>query len=156
MLSEQHLQSHAFLAALFCRSSQSISRKEVVVISGVGKIIVPVDDQERAKEFWTTRIGFEVTTDAPYGEGERWLEVTPPDRSVLLVLSRRGADEPRREVDDQLPHSPVFFNCEDIQRTYGELSERGVRFPSPPAEMPFGWWSMFEDDEGTRYALGQW
>ena len=124
------------------------------MISGVSKIIVPVDDQERAKRFWTTRIGFEVTTDAPYEEG-RWLEVTPPDRSVALVLSRRGPDEPRREVSDELPHSPVFFTCEDIQQTYGELSERGVRFPAPPTEMPFGWWSMFEDDDGTRYALEQ-
>ena len=130
-------------------------QKEVVVISGVGKVVLPVDDQERAKEFWTTRIGFEVTTDTPYEDG-RWLEVTPPDRSVVLVLSRRSADEPRPEVSEMLPHSPLFFTCEDIQQTYRELSERGVKFPAPPTEMPFGWWSMFEDDEGTRYALGQW
>jgi predicted enzyme related to lactoylglutathione lyase len=128
--------------------------KEVVMISGVSKVVVPVDDQERAQEFWTTRIGFEVTSDAPY-EGGHWLEVTPPDGSVVLVLSRRSADEPRPEVSDMLPHSPVFFTCEDIQQTYRELSERGVKFPAPPAEMPFGWWSMFEDDEGTRYALRQ-
>ena len=124
------------------------------MISGVGKVILPVDDQERAKQFWTTRVGFEVTTDAPYEDG-RWLEVTPPDRSVVLVLSRRSADEPRPEVSEMLPHSPVFFTCEDIQQTYRELSERGVKFTAPPTEMPFGWWSMFEDDEGTRYALQQ-
>jgi predicted enzyme related to lactoylglutathione lyase len=126
------------------------------VISGVGKVVVAVDDQERAKDFWTNRIGFEVTADAPYGDGERWLEVAPPDRSIALVLSRRPAGEPRREVDDWLPHSPVFFNCEDIEQTHRELTERGVRFAAPPAEMPFGWWALFEDDEGTRYALGQW
>ena len=74
----------------------------------------------------------------------------------MLVLSARAADEPRPEVSDELPHSPVFFTCEDIQETYRELVERGVRFPAPPAEMPFGWWSMFEDSEGTRYARGQW
>ena len=124
------------------------------MISGVGKVILPVDDQERAKQFWTTRVGFEVTTDAPYEDG-RWLEVTPPDRSVVLVLSRRSADEPRPEVSETLPHSPVFFTCEDIQQTYRELTERGVKFPASPTEMPFGWWSMFEDDEGTRYALQQ-
>jgi predicted enzyme related to lactoylglutathione lyase len=71
------------------------------------------------------------------------------------VLSPRPADEPRREVPDDLPHSPVFFTCEDIQETYRELTERGVRFPAPPTEMDFGWWAMFEDDQGTRYALGQ-
>jgi hypothetical protein len=35
------------------------------------------------------------------------------------------------------------------------LSERGVRFPTPPTKMDFGWWALFEDHEGTRYALGQ-
>jgi lactoylglutathione lyase len=126
------------------------------VITSVRKIIVPVDDEARAKEFWTTKMGFELTLDETYGRGQRWIEVAPPTQSLVLVLSRRQSDEPRRQVPDQLPHSPIFFNCEDIQRTYGELSDRGVKFTAPPVKMPFGWWSMFEDSEGTRYALGQW
>lgn len=125
------------------------------MISGVAKVIVPVDDQVRAKEFWATRVGFDVATDETYGD-ERWIEMSPPDRSVLLVLSPRPADEPRREVRDQLPHSDVFFTCEDIRQTYRELTERGVKFAAPPAQMHFGWWAMFEDPDGTRYALGQW
>lgn len=125
------------------------------MITGVRKVLVPVDDQERAKEFWAEVTGFELVRDETIGE-ERWIEVEPPDRSVVLVLSRRPADEPRREVPDVLPHSNVFFDCEDIEQTYDELSERGASFPAPPAEMHFGWWSMFEDWEGTRFALGQW
>jgi hypothetical protein len=30
------------------------------------------------------------------------------------------------------------------------------RFPSPPQRMHSGWWSLFEDPDGTRYALGHW
>jgi lactoylglutathione lyase len=126
------------------------------MITGVRKIVVPVDDQSRAKEFWTSQIGFEVVADAPFGNGQRWVEVAPADRSVVLVLSQRFPGEGRPPVPDALPHSPVFFNSDDIHRTYQELSARGVRFAAPPAQMPFGWWSMFEDHEGTRYALGQW
>jgi predicted enzyme related to lactoylglutathione lyase len=125
------------------------------VIKGVSQMIVPVDDQERAKQFWTTRVGFDVVTDAPYGDGERWIEVSPPDGGPLLVLSPRPAKEPRREVSDDLPHSPVFFTCDDIEETYRELTERGVEFPTAPTKMAFGWWALFEDVEGTRYALGQ-
>lgn len=130
--------------------------EEAIMITSVRKIIVPVDDEAGAKEFWTTRMGFNLTLDETYGAGQRWIEVAPPAGSLVLVLSRRRADEPRREVPDQLPHSPIFFNCEDIQQTYRELIERGVKFTAPPVKMPFGWWSMFEDSEGTRYALGQW
>jgi predicted enzyme related to lactoylglutathione lyase len=125
------------------------------MITGVGKVVVPVDDQESAKEFWTKRIGFELRRDDSYGV-ERWIEVGPPDGGPLLVLSPRGPHEPKREVPDELPHSPVFFNCPDIERTYRELSERGVEFPTPPQRQHFGWWALFADPDGTRYALGQW
>ncbi len=124
------------------------------MIQGVSKVVVPVGDQERAKRFWTQRMGFVVTVDEPYGE-ERWIEVVPPDKGVVLVLAPRQPGDPRPEVPEMLPHSPVFFSCDDIQQTYQELTGRGVRFPTPPVEMPFGWWSLFEDDEGTRYALQQ-
>jgi predicted enzyme related to lactoylglutathione lyase len=125
------------------------------MITGIGKVVVPVDDQERAKEFWTTQVGFELHRDESYGE-ERWIEVSPPNGGPLLVLSSRAPGEPRGAAPDGLPHSPVFFNCEDIERTFDELRERGVRFPLPPQREHFGWWALFEDPDGTRYALGQW
>jgi predicted enzyme related to lactoylglutathione lyase len=114
-----------------------------------------LDDHERAKQFWTTRMGFQLCRDESYGD-ERWIEVSPPGRGPLLVLSPRAAHEPKREVPDELPHSPVFFACEDIEATYRELSGRGVEFPAPPRQQHFGWWSLLEDSDGTRYALGQW
>ena len=125
------------------------------MIQGVGKVVVPVTDQERAKRFWTERVGFAVAVDEPYGDGERWLELAPPDGGVLLVLSPRRPGERPPEAPEGLPHSPVFFTCDDIRRTYQELTGRGVSFPTAPTEMPFGWWSLFEDDDGTRYALQQ-
>ena len=125
------------------------------MISRVHKIVVPVADETAAIEFWTARVGFELTRDESYGQGQRWVEVTPPNRTLVLVLSRRHADDRRPDVPAQLPHSPVFFDCEDIEETYRELASRGVTFPTPPVLMPFGWWAMFEDNEGTRYALTQ-
>jgi lactoylglutathione lyase len=125
------------------------------MISGVRKVIVPVADQQAALEFWTTGMGFELVRDDAYGD-ERWIEVRPPDQELLLVLSPRQADEPRRTVPDRLPHSDLFFDCADIESTHAELGARGVKFALPPARQHSGWWALFEDNEGTRYALGQW
>lgn len=36
-----------------------------------------------------------------------------------------------------------------------ELRDRGVEFATPPVRMHFGWWAMFADQDGIRYALGQ-
>jgi lactoylglutathione lyase len=125
------------------------------MITAVDKIVMPVENQERAKTFWTTTVGFELRRDEAYGD-ERWIEVSPPDGGPSLVLSPRASDEQRRQVPDELPHSPVFFGCADIEATYRELTARGVSFPTPPQRQHFGWWSLFEDPDGTRHALGQW
>jgi lactoylglutathione lyase len=125
------------------------------MVTAVSKVIVPVDDQEEAKQFWTNRIGLRVARDESYGD-ERWIELSTPSGGPVIVPTRRPDDQPRADVPETLPQSPVFFSCEDIHQTYRELSDRGVEFPAPPAQMHFGWWSMFLDQDGTRYALGQW
>jgi predicted enzyme related to lactoylglutathione lyase len=121
------------------------------VIAGVSKVVIGVEDQERAKSFWVETLGFEVAQDAPYGS-ERWLEVRTPDKAVVVVLDVRQGERPTPR-DPSLPTSNVFFFTEDLQQTYTELSARGVEFPVPPVQQPFGWWSVFADPDGNRFAL---
>ena len=127
------------------------------MISGVSQVGLFVKDQDAAKRFWTEKMGFEVATDQSYGEGQRWLEVVPPDGNVRLTLHRWQEQwAPNLDaIPDELPHSNVFFTCDGIEQTYKELTERGVRFPQSSTRQFWGWWSMFEDQDGTRYALNQ-
>jgi hypothetical protein len=127
------------------------------MISGVSNIIVPADRPGASQEFWSETIGFEVVVDAPYRE-ERWIEVGSPD-GVRLVLSKREEwSRDDRAVPEEVPTSNVMFHCDDLRATFEEqsaLSARGVQFPQPRIRMPFGWWSMFNETEGNRFALGQ-
>jgi lactoylglutathione lyase len=120
------------------------------VIEGVSKVVIEVDDLARALAFWTETMGFELQQDTAYGE-ERWVEVRTPDRALTFVLSTRQGERPG--ASDALPTSNVFFYCDDLAETYAELRSRGVEFPQPPVELSFGWWSMFQDQEGNRFAL---
>jgi predicted enzyme related to lactoylglutathione lyase len=125
------------------------------MISGVSKVVIEVEDQDRAKAFWIETMGFELAQDAPYQE-ERWLEVRSPDRATNLVLELRTVEATERRVTpEHLPTSNVMFRCDDLTATYEEVSARGVEFPQPPVEQPFGSWSMFNDPEGNRFALEQ-
>jgi len=125
------------------------------MIDGVSKVVIEVEDQDRAKAFWTETMGFGLVQDAPYGE-ERWLEVQTPDHGTNLVLElRAGEARERRMIPEHLPTSNVMFRCEDLATTHEELAARGVEFPQPPVRQPFGWWSMFNDSEGNRFALEQ-
>ncbi len=123
-------------------------------IQGVHKIVVGVRDQERAKKFWSEVVGFEITTDVPYDDkGNRWVEVTSPDRVTALVLSAAPEDLERFAVRDELPTANFFFYADDIEKTYEELAAKGVEFPARPEKQPWGWWAMFTDSEGNRFAL---
>lgn len=121
------------------------------MIAGASKIVIEVDDQDRAKHFWIQTMGFDLVQDTAYGEGQRWLEVRTPDKATILVLSPRTGEP--RSAPDGLPTANPFFYCADLQRTYQELTARGVSFPQPPMELPFGLWSLFVDTEGNRFAL---
>ena len=51
------------------------------MIDSIGGIVVIVSDQQKAIEFYTQKLGFELKSDIPFGgistEGLRWVEVAP-------------------------------------------------------------------------------
>lgn len=126
-----------------------------MTIIGGNKIVVGVQDQERATRFWTDAVGFAITTDAPYGDDGRWVEVTSPDGNLVLILSLDPEMQYRFAIRDEVPNANPFFYADDIEQTYEELSARGVEFVVRPVRQPWGWWSMFVDSEGNRFALQQ-
>ncbi len=76
----------------------------------------------------------------------------PPTRPPWWSwTSARGSGRP--PPDPSLPTSNVFFYTDDLQQTHKELAARGVQFPVPPVQQPFGWWSIFEDPDGNRFGL---
>jgi predicted enzyme related to lactoylglutathione lyase len=123
------------------------------MISAVRSVGIYVGDQNRAKEFWTNAMGFELIQDTPMGEGAdapRWIEVTPPDKNVILVLFT--PDDARDQIGT---FSNVLFTCDDIQKTHKELTARGVEFAEEPSKQFWGWWAIFKDSDGNSYGLGQ-
>ncbi len=123
------------------------------MLRSVRSVGIYVDDQDRAKQFYTETLGFELIQDMPMSPepgGARWIEVGPPDRNTILVLFT--PDEHRDRIGT---FSNVLFDCDDIQKTYEELRARGVEFPEPPVQQFWGWWAVFKDPDGNSYGLGQ-
>ena len=123
------------------------------MIEGVRSVGIFVGDQDRAKDFYTTTLGFELVQDTPMGEdadAARWIEVSPPDRSVRLVLFTPEGQEDRIGT-----FSNVLFDCDDVPKTHEELTKRGVEFEDEPRREFWGWWASFKDPDGNTYGLGQ-
>lgn len=105
------------------------------MIHGVNQVVLEVEDQDRALEFWSERLGFELAQDASYGD-ERWVEVRAPDKAVLLVLSLRHGERPT--APEMLPTSNVHFYCDDLTATYEELRRPRRRVPAAASGAALG------------------
>ena len=99
---------------------------------------LPVDDQQRALEFYRDIMGMEVQTDAPYGDGYRWIFMAMPGAQTLIHFARRA----EVTVSD-IPALALI--CDDVDQVAETLKTRGVTFRDGPADAP---WLP-----GVRYAL---
>jgi catechol 2,3-dioxygenase-like lactoylglutathione lyase family enzyme len=129
------------------------------VITNVRFAVLHVEDQERARDFFASTLGFAVRTDAPYGEDARWIEVGAPGAESYLVLAKADP-EVRAVIRERLgPMSHVWFDCDDLDATFADLSAKGVPFPVEPQPAPWnpdgGRWAQFADPDGNLYGLTQ-
>jgi predicted enzyme related to lactoylglutathione lyase len=124
---------------------------------------VYVTDQDRAKAFYTEKLGMEVRDDVRMGSF-RWLSVAPktqPDACIVLMLVAPGpmlneeqAGQLRALLEAGVLGAGVL-ETDDCQRDYEELKAQGVQFAREPKEMPYGVEALMRDDSGNFYSLTQ-
>ncbi len=128
-----------------------------------GKIVnvtLVVADKAKALEFYTERVGFEKKTDVTGPNGYRWVTVGPRGQELELALFEIGsavdpeqAEWAKRWVPGTSP--PIQIRVADCKGTYAELSAKGVEFPHPPSEHPWGVAATFRDPDGNLFTISQ-
>jgi catechol 2,3-dioxygenase-like lactoylglutathione lyase family enzyme len=82
--------------------------------------MVPVSDQDAAIAFYTSRLGFSLVADVPFGEGERWVEVAPPGGGTAIALV-----PPRGEFQTGRMTGIALVSA-DLRADHAELKGNGV------------------------------
>lgn len=134
------------------------------MITRMSHTCIYVLDQDSAYDFYVNKLGFEVRTDAPMGEGKRWLTVGPaeqPDLEITLmpimdgmVFNRESAEQ-MRDLVGRGTFGFGVFETPDIFATYEELKAKGVEFTKEPTREFYGIEAIFKDDSGNWFSLGQ-
>jgi catechol 2,3-dioxygenase-like lactoylglutathione lyase family enzyme len=132
------------------------------MITKISHVNVFVLDQDRAKSFYTEKLGFDVRTDLEM-EGFRWLTVGPKSQPDLNILLARPAppmfsEEDARSLRDLVAKGSMaggVIETDDCRRTYAELKAKGVVFLQEPADRPYGVEALFRDDSGNWFSLTQ-
>jgi lactoylglutathione lyase len=106
-------------------------------ITAMRTVGVPVCDQDRALEFYTSILGMATSLDVDLGGGRRWIEVTPAGGGTTIALVSARPDAPA-EVE-----TGIRLATPDADALHAHLLEYGVsadgvlRWPGVPPMFAF-------------------
>jgi lactoylglutathione lyase len=118
------------------------------MIDAVATVCIFVNDQDKAKAFYTDNLGFELRQDSPMGES-RWIAVAPRGARTEVILYKPDQNwEHYRQVMGK--SQALTFNVTDITALHADLKAKGVRITQEPDPQPWGTSMMIldEDDNG--------
>jgi len=118
------------------------------MIKGIKFASIPVRDQDRALEFYTTKLGFRIVTDAPFDGKQRWIELGVPRADTRLVLFTAPGQE--QMIGGFMN---VTFMADDVEATAKELKARGVEFVQDAQKADWGTAAIFKDADGNQFML---
>lgn len=119
-------------------------------------ISIFVDDQDRALDFYTNKLGFIKKFDVPAGEA-RWLTVVSPEapEGVEIVLEPKGHPAANTFTEALVADGIPFnqFSVDDVQAEYDRLTNLGVTFTQGPVSMGPITTAVFDDTVGNLIQL---
>jgi catechol 2,3-dioxygenase-like lactoylglutathione lyase family enzyme len=118
-----------------------------------------VNDQNRARAFYTEKLGFKIKHDIPMG-GANWLTLTASDDTdgvELLLEPNTGVSEAKAMTEalhaKGIPQTQLY--TADIATEYEALKAKGVVFKAAPAQMGPTLYADFDDTCGNTIRLVQ-
>ena len=111
-------------------------------------VSVPVADVDRAKAFYTEKLGFNLDHDHQVTDDLRFVQLTPPGSACSIAI---GAGMPQAEPGSVRGLQIVVA---DVAAARAELAGRGVEV-TEVQEFPWGNFVMFNDPDGNGWALQQ-
>ncbi len=111
-------------------------------------IPVPVRDVDRAKAFYTEKIGFNADHDHRVSAEMRFVQLTPPGSACSIAIGTG--------LTEMVPGSMKGLQMvvSDVAALRGELIGRGAEV-SEVQDFPWGRFAFFSDPDGNTWALQQ-
>ena len=111
-------------------------------------VAVPVTDVDRAKAFYTEKIGFHADHDHHVREGLRFVQLTPPGSACSIVIGNGITTMQPGSIEG------LLMVVSDVRVVREELLKRGVEV-SEIDEQPWAIFAYFRDPDGNSWSLQQ-
>jgi predicted enzyme related to lactoylglutathione lyase len=111
-------------------------------------VILPVTDVDRAKAFYTEKIGFHADHDQTVSDEMRFVQLTPPGSACSIAFGKGLTDAAPGSVRG------LQMVVDDIETAHKDLTSRGAEV-SPIDDQPWGRMVYFADPDGNTWTLQQ-
>jgi predicted enzyme related to lactoylglutathione lyase len=111
-------------------------------------VAIPVSDVDRAKAFYTEKVGFDADHDHTVSDELRFVQLTPQGSACSISIGKGLTEKPPGSVEG------LQLVVPDINAARAELVERGVEV-SDVQEFPWGSFVWFSDPDGNGWAVQQ-
>ncbi len=111
-------------------------------------VAVPVTDVDRAKAFYTEKIGFNADHDYQVREDLRFVQLTPPGSACSIVIGVGITDMPPGS------QKGLQMVVADVKAIREELVKRGVNISEIDVQ-PWGSFAYFRDPDDNLWSLQQ-
>jgi predicted enzyme related to lactoylglutathione lyase len=110
-------------------------------------VFVPVSDVDRAKAFYTEKLGFNADHDHTVSDKIRFVQLTPPGSRCSIAMGTGLVDAAPGSLKAQLV-------VDDIEVAHKQLRDRGVAV-SDVQDFPWGRFVFFSDPDGNAWLVQQ-
>ena len=111
-------------------------------------VAIPVTDVDRAKAFYTEKVGFNADHDHKVSDEVRFVQLTPPGSACSIALGTGISQSQPGSVQG------IQMVVSDINAARAELLERRVQV-SEVQEFAWGSFVFFSDPDGNGWAVQQ-
>ncbi|MGR9047811.1 VOC family protein [Halobacillus faecis] len=122
------------------------------MLSKVGQIMVYVNDQDEAVNFWTEKLGFVVISEENNGEGMRWIEVAPKEGVETTIVLHNKEVVAKMSPDLNLAPPSLMFFTDHFEQLHRDLLYKKVTV-GEIVQMPTGRVFNFADNEDHYFAV---
>src|SRR5215472_1817203 len=100
------------------------NKRRSFMIDALATVCIFVNDQDKAKTFYTDTLGFELRQDSPMGES-RWIAVAPKGALTEVILYKMDENWQHYNQVQGKSHA-LTFNVTDMHALYTDLKAKGV------------------------------
>ena len=116
-----------------------------------------VDDQQKALDFYTKVLGFNISQDIPAGE-YRWIQLASPEGGDAELSLEPNVNPAAKTYQESLFEQGIpitAFEVDDLESEFRRLSNLGVAFNTEPTDAGDVAYAVFVDTCGNLIQIYQ-